>query len=189
MPIKSTRSGILVLLYLKIDVYFFLNLFLELSDLVNHELFPGESPRQFNFLISGQKRVYFSNLQILKQTEFYYGVVLIGDYLRSGVEECVLANKTNLEHELKVELVEGAPPLPPLSVMLVRCYPNVTFPRLQKDMTHAEEVKWGQQLSGKRVCFCLPDVCKSRPFPYQPCVGVREIGSLLDDVLGIHQCM
>ena len=117
---------------------------------------------------------------------FYYGVVLIGEHLRSSLEEYVLANKTNLEHEINIEFVDG---FPPLAVMLVRCYPNVTFPRLQKDLTYEEEVKWGQELSGKHVFFFLPDVCKSRPGIFQPCVGVREVGSLLDDVLGIHQCV
>ncbi len=37
---------------------------------------------------------------------FYYGVVLIGEHLRSSLEEYVLANKTNLEHEINIEFVQ-----------------------------------------------------------------------------------
>jgi hypothetical protein len=80
---------------------------------------------------------------------FYYGVVLKGEHLRSSLEEYVLANKTNLEHEINIEFVDG---IPPLAVMLVRCYPNVTFPRLQTDLTYEEEGSGGKNCLGS-MCF------------------------------------
>ena len=71
-------------------------------------------------------------------------------------------------------------------VKAVRCNPDCTWPELQQDMSWPEEEAWGGQLKDKNLEMCSNAACAARPARYQPVVGLKEKGDIMEDLLGMY---